>query len=199
MADPLSADQRVYQAFQQVADVMLPLKNDVRQRVYATVGTFFGFAAQPEGSAKTSAPPPTGRRSTPPTQPTPKTARAAPSPKDFLAQKQPTTDVERVACLAYYLTHHRSTKQFKAADLDKLNIEAGQRKFGNATTSVNNATRARHLVAISRGLKRLSPEGERYVDALPDRAAAKAAMRTKKAKGPRRKGATAARTPAKKS
>lgn len=27
------------------------------------------------------------------------------SPKSFIMQKQPRTDVERVACLAYYLTH----------------------------------------------------------------------------------------------
>lgn len=197
MADPLSAEQRLYQAFQQVADVLLPLKNDQRQRVHATVGTFFGFAAPSADPVETSAPRPAGRGAPPPTQPARKAQKAqkAPpetlSPKDFLAQKQPNTDVERVACLAYYLTHHRNTKRFRAADLDKLNTEAGQRKFGNATTSVNNATRARHLIAVSRGLKRLSPEGERYVNALPDHAAAKAALRTGKAKGPRRKGATA--------
>ena len=202
MADPLSADQRLFQAFQQVADVLLPLKNDLRHRVYATVGTFFGFAAQPAGSVEINVPPPTGRRpkqpqtKATPTKATPKVSRDASSPKDFLAEKQPNTDVERVACLAYYITHHRSTKQFKAAELDKLSTEAGQGKFANATTSVNNATRARHLVAVSRGLKRLSPEGERYVDALPDRAAAKAALR-RKAKSSSRKGAAAKRTPAK--
>src|SRR5689334_20180124 len=29
------------------------------------------------------------------------------SPKEFMAEKAPATDVERVACLAYYLTHYR--------------------------------------------------------------------------------------------
>src|SRR5262245_51046218 len=28
------------------------------------------------------------------------------TPKDFLLQKQPRTDVERIACIAYYLTHY---------------------------------------------------------------------------------------------
>ena len=185
--DKLSADQRLYQAFQQVADVLLPLKNDLRQRVHATVGTFFGFDGSPAGSVAPSTPRPAGR---PAPSPIKKAPREAPAPKDFLAQKQPNTDVERVACLAYYLTRHRGTKQFKAADLNKLNTEAGQRKFANATTSVNNATRARHLVAVSRGLKRLSPAGERYVDALPDRVAAKAALDAGKAKS-RPKGAPA--------
>src|SRR2546429_7925043 len=34
-------------------------------------------------------------------------------PKEFLLDKQPKTDVERVACLAYYLTHYRETPHFK--------------------------------------------------------------------------------------
>ena len=34
------------------------------------------------------------------------------SPKDFLMEKAPNTDVERIACLAYYLTHYRSTPHF---------------------------------------------------------------------------------------
>src|SRR5712664_747450 len=30
-----------------------------------------------------------------------------PTPKQFLFEKRPQTDVERIACLAYYLTHFR--------------------------------------------------------------------------------------------
>src|SRR5437879_2148026 len=33
--------------------------------------------------------------------------------KEFLAAKRPTTDVERVACLAYYLTHAKNKPHFK--------------------------------------------------------------------------------------
>jgi len=47
------------------------------------------------------------------------------SPKDFLLEKQPRTDVERIACLAYYLTHYRATPHFKTIDLSILNTEAG--------------------------------------------------------------------------
>src|SRR6266851_5769825 len=35
------------------------------------------------------------------------TDRAELPPKGFLFQKQPHTDIERVACLAYFLTHYR--------------------------------------------------------------------------------------------
>jgi len=45
-------------------------------------------------------------------------------PKRFFLEKQPRTDVERVACLAYYLTHYRDTPHFKTIDLSKLNTES---------------------------------------------------------------------------
>ena len=32
------------------------------------------------------------------------------SPKQFMFEKQPRTDVEKVACLAYYLTHYRGRR-----------------------------------------------------------------------------------------
>jgi hypothetical protein len=43
------------------------------------------------------------------------------SVKDFVMQKRPTTAVERVAVLAYYLTHYRDTPHFKTLDISKLN------------------------------------------------------------------------------
>src|SRR4029077_5280415 len=48
------------------------------------------------------------------------------SPKDFLNEKLPKTDVERMACLAYYLTHYRSTPHFKTLDISLINTEAAQ-------------------------------------------------------------------------
>src|SRR5258705_835088 len=43
----------------------------------------------------------------------PKPGATSLSAKEFLAEKRPKTDVERVACLAYYLTHFRETPEFK--------------------------------------------------------------------------------------
>jgi hypothetical protein len=93
--------------------------------------------------------------------------------KDFLFQKQPRTDIERVACLAYYLTHYRDTKHFKTIDLSKLNTEAAQLKFSNSAYAVTNAANAGFLAPAGKGFKQLSALGERYVEALPDRDAAK--------------------------
>ncbi len=95
------------------------------------------------------------------------------SPKDFLMEKAPKTDVERIACLAYYLTHYRSTQHFKTLELSLLNMEAAQPKFTNTAYSANNAVKLGYLVSSSKGQRQLSALGERFVQALPDRIAAK--------------------------
>ncbi|MBK9258067.1 MAG: hypothetical protein IPM42_21700, partial [Saprospiraceae bacterium] len=51
------------------------------------------------------------------------------SVKEFMLEKNPQTDVERIACLAYYLTHYKNQEEFKTLDLSRLNTEAAQIKF----------------------------------------------------------------------
>ena len=95
------------------------------------------------------------------------------SPKEFIFEKDPVTDVERMACLAYYLTHFRDVPHFKTIDLSKLNVEAAQRKFSNPAFAAQNAMRDGFFVAAPKGgYRQLSAMGERYVQALPDRNAA---------------------------
>jgi hypothetical protein len=108
------------------------------------------------------------------------------SPKEFLLEKQPRTDVERIACLAYYLTHYRGTPHFKTLDLSMLNTEAAQPKFANAAYSANNAVKMRYLVPSTKGQRQISAVGERFVRALPDRDAAKTALESIRRR-PRRK------------
>jgi len=98
------------------------------------------------------------------------------SPKDFIRDKAPRTDVERAACLAYYLTHYRDIPHFKTLDLSTLNTEAAQPKFSSASVAVDNATRAGLLVQATKGNKQISAAGERYVQFLPDRVAARASI-----------------------
>ena len=185
MADDQPSDEQVlYSAFQQVADVLLPLKQELRARAHAMVGAFLGLAPSDTGLAEAAATRPAGPRHSPSTR---IASREPPSPKDFLFQKQPTTNVERVACLAFYLTHYRATPQFKTIDISKLNTEAAQRKLANAAYTVSNATRDGYLApAAKKGMKQLAAEGERYVDELPDRAAAKAVFGKRKVRRPRR-------------
>ena len=101
----------------------------------------------------------------------------AATPKAFLAQKRPTTDVERIACLAYYLTHGRNTPQFKTRDLTKLNKEAAQPNFTNAALTARNATKpSLYLAQAGGGRKQITTRGEALVDALPDRDRVKVAL-----------------------
>jgi|SRR5882672_6904719 len=106
------------------------------------------------------------------------------SPKQFMFEKQPKTDVEKVACLAYYLTHYRGVQHFKTLDISKLNTEAAQVKFANAAVAVDNATKRNYLAPASKGSKQLSALGEQYVLALPDRERARSIAESAR---PRRK------------
>ena len=185
MADDQPSDEQLlHEAFRKIGDAVLPLKQELRERAYAMLGAFLGITS-PNADITVGATQPAGHRSPPQTQ-----IASRESPKDFLFRKEPNTDVERVACLAYYLTHRRGTNHFKTIDISKLNTEAAQRKFANAATSVGNATQGGFLTQAGRGMKQLTAQGERYVDALPDRAAAKAALGNRKARRQRRQSAT---------
>lgn len=98
------------------------------------------------------------------------------SPKEFLLKKQPQSDVERVACLGYYLAHYRDQPHFKTSDVSALNTEGAQRRFSNAAFAVSNAMKYGYLTQALKGLKQLSAAGEMFVEALPDREAATNAM-----------------------
>jgi hypothetical protein len=90
------------------------------------------------------------------------------SAKDFLRDKNPTSDVQRVACLAYFLTHARALSQFKTSDIRKANTDARGMSM-NIPRAVDNATRAvGFLAAVGGGKKQLTLLGEQVVDALPN-------------------------------
>jgi hypothetical protein len=161
----------------QIISSMKKLDADARKRVYQTIGTFFQLEegpSRPSGYAEVR----------PASELRPSGASAGPSfsddrapkPKQFLSEKQPRTDVERVACLAYYLTHYRDMPEFTTLDISKLNTEAAQRKLSNATAAVNNASQYGYLVPAAKGTKQISAAGERYVQELPNYEAAKEAM-----------------------
>ena len=93
------------------------------------------------------------------------------SPKDFMLDKSPRTDVERVASLAYYLTHYQNQPHFKTIDISKLNTEAAQPKFSNAALSVNNATKRGYLVPAVKGHKQLTHGRRAICWGVPDNSA----------------------------
>lgn len=98
------------------------------------------------------------------------------TPKQFMKMKKPKSDAERITCLAYYLTHQRSTAQYKTKDLTTLNTEAAGSPFSNAAVAVNNAALSVYLAAAGDGTKQITARGEALVEALPDREKVTAAL-----------------------
>jgi hypothetical protein len=180
-----------FSALQTVIAALQGVQGDARQRIFDAAATFLQINPATGGAARRVAPP-TQAPESPPSYPS-FSADTAMSPKEFLFEKQPRSDVERVAALAYYLTHYRDTPHFKTLDLSKLNTQAAQPKFSNAASSANNAVKQGYLVPTTKGQRQLSAAGERFIAALPDRDAARAAMtqgapkrRTRRASTPKR-------------
>ncbi len=120
---------------------------------------------------------------------------AGPTPKEFLIEKEPRTDIERVACLAYFLTHYRNAPHFKTLDISKLNTEAAQQKFTNAAQTVKNTCTKGFIVQVARGKKQISAVGEQFVRALPDRETAQLALRTVRKRRARKSSGQSKSTP----
>jgi hypothetical protein len=168
------------------------VQQDARQRIFDAAATFLEISPAAASAARRAAPPAQAPESSP-SYPS-FSADTAMSPKEFLYEKQPRSDVERVAALAYYLTHYRDMPHFKTLDLSKLNTEAAQPKFSNAASSANNAVKQGYLVPTSKGQRQLSAAGERFIASLPDRDAARATM-AQGAPKRRTRRATTKRTP----
>lgn len=123
-------------ALNSIIGILNGLDDEARRRILKAVITFFQLELEPPQDGPRYDHRAIDERTNRPSFST----NAAPTPKEFLLEKQPKTDVERIACLAYYLTHYRETPSFKTLDLAKLNTEAAQPKFSNTAYSVANAT-----------------------------------------------------------
>lgn len=174
-----------FEALSTIVGVLKPLEPDAQKRVLQSVQTFLGLSVPSRSNSEDSS---TLPFSGPESNGGFSRDRSI-SPKEFLRDKHPITDVERVTCLAYYLTHYRETPYFKTLDISSLNTEAAQPKFSNPSVAVDNARREGYLVAATKGNKQISAIGEKFVELLPDRDSAREAVRTfkprRRAKKPR--------------
>jgi len=160
-----------FDSLHRVISALQPLDDEARARILQAAATFLKITiAAPQGSRGMSPLPVV------PTSTVGFSEERSMTAKEFLLEKQPRTDVERIACLAYYLTHYKDVPYFKTLELSKLNTEAAQPKFSNAANAANNAVKRGYLVAAAKGQRQLSAAGEQFVRALPDRKAAKAVM-----------------------
>lgn len=167
-----------------LVSALAPLDQSARIRLLRTISTFFelsGADVYPESSVAQRAASAVESERRGVAQPSFSEDRSI-SAKAFMIEKRPQQDTERIACLAYYLTHYRDQPTFKTLDLSKLNTEAAQIKLSNPARAVDSATAAHFLIPAGGGAKQLSAIGEVYVQALPDRSAAKEAIASLKKK-----------------
>lgn len=104
------------------------------------------------------------------------------SPKDFLRAKAPKLDVDRVACLAFYLTHGRQTASYAARELTAINTEAAGPKINMSRAADNAAKQSGYLTSAGKGKKQITAHGEDVVNALPDYDKVKAILASHKGK-----------------
>jgi hypothetical protein len=181
-----------FRSLQAIIGALQVLDAEARIRILESAATFLGIAplhSRPRGASQGSM---SGASSSNPRAPFSEDTNM--SPKDFLLEKSPKTDVERIACLAYYLTHYRSTPHFKTLDISTMNTEAAQPKFSNTAYSTANAVKLGYIVPSTKGARQLSALGERFVQALPDRDAAKEVLLSlrRKNRGKRKRNSAAA-------
>jgi hypothetical protein len=178
-----TSQKEEFDALGAVINALQPLSSEARRRILDTATTFLRVSSSRSSVGQSA--PPTQKEVSAATPYPPFSQETLLSPKEFMLEKQPRTDMERIACLAYYLTHYREMPHFKTLDLSKLNTEAAQPKFSNAAYSSNNAVKKGFLIPTTKGQRQLSAQGERFVEALPDRDAARQvleAMRVRRRK-----------------
>ena len=169
-----------------VLEALEPLKEDKRLFVLRTTMDRLGIDSAAAGIRISPAAPLTSSINSQPGTPI-----AGISAKEFMKAKQPSTDVQRIACLAYYLTHNRNTTHFKTLDLTRLNTEAAGGSFSNPAVAVMHATSSYgYLAAAGGGKKQITALGEDIVTALPDQEQVKsivAQSKSRKRKGSAKK------------
>jgi hypothetical protein len=176
-------------AMQDALAALSPLDEGARQRAVTWLAGTLGVASQAGPAIAAPFVAPGGPGSAPPVADSTNLG----TPREFMAAKRPTTDVERVTCLAYYLTHARSTPHFKTKELTDLNREAAGAKISNPSQATANAKdRNGYLAEAGGGKRQITPLGEAVVPAMPDREAvvkaiADAPKRVRRRPGPKKK------------
>jgi hypothetical protein len=183
---PASLDQEL-ESLKTILRALEPLDDTQRRFVLKTVAERMGVTGVLLGSPNSQQLPEGGPLASAAATPVGGSASlAGQSSKQFLKSKLPKTDVLKVACLAYYLTHAKSKPHFKTNDLTSLNTEAGGTPISNPSMAVGNATKQnKFLASVGKGNKQITALGEDVVEALPDEQALATVLA--KHKKPRRK------------
>lgn len=161
-------DDVALKAWTEIIDSLKPLEEEDKRRVWNSVSAFLRMG-MPIPSQSAQSPEVFFREGSENVAFSEDTSM---SPKEFMLEKKPKIGIQRIACLAYYLTHYRDMPHFKTIDLTKLNTEAAQPRLSNAGAISSNAATAQYIVSSTKGKRQISAIGEQFVQALPDRKAA---------------------------
>src|SRR2546426_11388019 len=93
------------EAHSTIVGILKQLEPDAQRRVLESVQILLGISSQPTFSSQDGVAVHSSRTTSTQEFSRDRTLSA----KEFLRDKRPVTDVERVACLAYYLAHYRDT------------------------------------------------------------------------------------------
>jgi hypothetical protein len=104
----------------------------------------------------------------------------------FIRAKKPATDVQRVACLVYFLTQTTGQPGASAKEIGQAHTDSGASKM-NMARAIDNATRRSKYLSVRDGRqKQLTTLGEDVVDVLPDQSKVKELESAGKARGAKR-------------
>ncbi|MBI2635136.1 MAG: hypothetical protein HYW79_01165 [Parcubacteria group bacterium] len=109
---------------------------------------------------------------------------------DFVKNKNPKNEYQRVAVIAYYREYKQNRKEFKNAEMSQANTqEARQPKISNITDVVTKARdRYKFLTkGTGKATHQLSTHGADIVNALPDQESVKKLIAGAKSRKPRKK------------
>ncbi len=170
------------EAISAILEVLVPLDESGRESVLAAVRAYFGSAESPM--------PHTADQS--PVEPDDRTASTGQSsttaPKDIRAlreEKQPQSDIEMVALVAFYLSEMATGSEKKDAisanELKKYFKQAGHSLPKNASQTIRNARHAGYLESTGEGQFKLNPVGYNLVaHSLPKSSSDSRAKRKRK-------------------
>jgi hypothetical protein len=176
---PGKADSEV-KAMDTALNALSPLDQDEQRRVLSWLTDKLKLSGSVSPGPPPLALPATPQQATVP--PPPGGPGSGLTPKQFMAEKKPKTDAERITCLAYYMTNQRGTKEFKTNELTALNKEGAGSPFSNAAVAANNAMRDQYMAPAGGGKEQITVRGEAVVEALPDRSKVQAALQERPAR-----------------
>lgn len=87
--------------------------------------------------------------------------------RNFLAQKKPITNADRVAVLGWFAQTHLGMPGFRTRDISRLNAACGQPPFSNTAVAVKMA-KLKGWIVSKGGSMALTDIGQTFVDRLPD-------------------------------